>query len=307
MTNGSNSELVWLLDGMLFSTQARLKTNRRSPSFAAVFLRGVPTWTITLCLCLVGGLLLHFKTAGWQWLDHWPLVLREVVPAFGEALIIAGLLAVAVDPFLKGKLLEDASKSIFEHMIGFDHEPELKAKLRSIAFDTKLYQRDYDLQCEVQPREGGGVTISACKTIEVVNQSLDDVKFRPGWVFAEPDRASECRVTSFIDGEAPAVSTPQFQPNPHGYSEALSDSIKIEPSYKGKRYRFRAECTFEAPDNYYHPMYFELPTIGITVSLSAPAGWTVWIGRETDHSEFHDKGLYMNGDKIEIQWRKPTE
>ena len=297
----------WLLDGVLSYTSPMSVQQKPSLGPFKRFIQKIPTWIISLVLVAVGAALLYFKHATWCWIDIVPFV-REVFPAIGDALIVAGVLALAVDPFLKAKLLDEFARDIFEHLIGFDHEPEIRAELKKLAFDTNLYQRDYDLRCEIEERPEGGVIIKASKQLGVFNQSLEDRAFTPGWQFAQPDNARECRVTYFIDEEEDRAFTPLFVETAGGYSEALTDKVKIAPQYKGKRFRFRAECVFEAPEDWYHPMYFGLPTIGITISVTAPQGWAVWVGKQSDPSnraDFHEKRLYMPGDKIEIHWRKP--
>jgi hypothetical protein len=265
-------------------------------------------WTIALCC--IGVLLLYLGEAPWGWLDYRPVLARRLAPAFGEALVIAGVLALVVDPWLKHKLYKEAVRNVFEHLIGFDHEPELKARIRSIAFDTKIYIRDYDLTCEIAERQDGdGVVIKAIKTVHVVNQGLEDQSFQPGWVFAWPDRASRCKVIHFIDDVQSKIEDLGFAEKDHGYLDTLSQPVTIKPRRTGKRYCFRAECTFEAPHDSYHPMYFSHPTIGVSIQVKGPEGWTVWVGRESsplsNEAAFHNKGINMTAQKIEIQWRKP--
>ena len=94
-----------------------------------------------------------------------------------------------------------------------------------------------------------------------------------------------------------------------GYADATIPQVAIEPRFRQKRYMFRSECSFDAPDDYYHAMYFGDITIGVTVTIDAPKGWTVWIGRETPLSNravFHHEGLMMRGDKVELCWRRPA-
>lgn len=146
---------------------------------------------------------------------------------------------------------------------------------------------------------GGGVLIRTTKTLKIFNQSLDEKEFRPGWQFGEADHASGCRITYLIDDEETKVAAPGFSEAENGYSAAFGEPVKISPQYKNKSFSFRAECTFEQPDNWYHPWYFQHPTIGVTVSVEAPDGWLVWVGRAvpktnlTNRAEFHDRHLYM--------------
>ena len=130
-----------------------------------------PSWQIGTVPSLLGALLL--------WLGHGPWLrthyasLPEIISALGEALLSAGVLTLLVDPFLKARLLREASRSTFEHMIGFDNEPQLRERIRNIAFETKLYRRDYKLTCKIAPLESGlGIALIFQAEGEVLNQSL---------------------------------------------------------------------------------------------------------------------------------------
>ncbi len=61
------------------------------------------------------------------------------VGKLGEAFLIAGVLALAVDRSLKRELLVDAARGLFVHMLGFDQQPAIKQELAKITFTTKLY------------------------------------------------------------------------------------------------------------------------------------------------------------------------
>jgi len=288
--------MLWLADG----DPMHPKSEQRS---IEAFFERIPTWVATAVLCALGMVFIALGPA----LEHCGS-LFHAVPAIGEALFVAGILTLAVDPWLKRKLYKEAARGAFEHLIGFDHEPELKARIRSIAFETQLYIRNYDLQCEIEPKEGGGVVITAVKTLDVENQGLTNAKFSPGWTFAEADRPSDCEVTQFC-GSA-KITRPPFLLDKQGYFSAHADPVEIEPRTGGKRYRFVAKCKFEAPNDWYHPMYFGYPTIGVTARLRVPQDWKGWVGWQTDPSSevvFQNTGLYMPSEKIEIQWRKPPE
>lgn len=97
----------------------------------------IPTWLIAGALIVIGVFFLHWETAQWGWLDSIPS-LREIGHGVGDGAIVAALLALAVDPFLKGKLLDEFSRGVFEHLVGFDQEPEIRAEIRKIAFETHL-------------------------------------------------------------------------------------------------------------------------------------------------------------------------
>jgi hypothetical protein len=224
-------------------------------------------------------------------------------------LFVAGLLAVVVDPFLKRKLLQEASRGIFEHIIGFDHEPQLKAEIRRIAFETKLYQKDYNLTCIVQPNTDGSVTLILSKEVEVLNESLNVERYKPGWRFTETDRPTGCKVEHIIDGRDCTEVNVEFKEDGNGYLAAFAPEVEIKPKHERTRYRFVSKCSAIQPQNWYHPIYFGLPTIDVRISATAPPSWKVWIGSQTPQegtAMFHDSGLFMTGRHIEIHWRKPS-
>src|SRR5947199_10200506 len=89
-----------------------------------------PVKYISLILAAVGGLPVWRFPGGYFW--H----------SIGEAAVIAALLLLLVDPFLKARLLSEAARDIFEYRSGFDHEPRLQQRLRRLAFDSRLFRRN---------------------------------------------------------------------------------------------------------------------------------------------------------------------
>jgi hypothetical protein len=96
---------------------------------------------------------------------RWGLVLAGIIllggphstllTPIGEALLIAGLLALIVDPVVKRHLLKEASKGIFHYMVGFDQRPEIRERLKTIVFNTKLYREGYEIKCRIERQVGG--------------------------------------------------------------------------------------------------------------------------------------------------------
>jgi len=55
---------------------------------------------------------------------------ESVAHQLAEAFIIAGVVTITVDPFLRRRLLKEASKDIFRHMLGFGLPDEIKERIR---------------------------------------------------------------------------------------------------------------------------------------------------------------------------------
>ena len=226
---------------------------------------------------------------------------REILNAVADGAIVACLLALLVDRFLKQRLFKDVSRGLFAHMIGFDHEPELRAALKSIALETYLYQRDYRLTCHIDELQNG-VKLTLSKEVDVVNQSLEKRTYNAGWRFTESDQPSDCKLTVISDSDV-RVFTPDLKADMPGYLSA-HEVVDIEPRVNKKRVRVVSSCSILQPSNWYHPMYFGHPTIDVTFTLSASPGLDVWIGGHKGDSVYHHSGLQMPETKLEIHWRK---
>jgi hypothetical protein len=51
------------------------------------------------------------------------------VNSLGEAILIAGILTLVVDTFLKARLIKEASKGVFHWMLGFNLPPQIQERL----------------------------------------------------------------------------------------------------------------------------------------------------------------------------------
>ena len=110
---------------------------------------------------------------------------NHVVSTAADAMLIAGILALAVDPFMKRDLLTEASRGIFVHLLGFEHHPQVKDKLKQIVFETKLLRSRFNNNITIEPRaEGFFITVDY--DTEILNPTNTTVPFEP---FIEWDAA----------------------------------------------------------------------------------------------------------------------
>jgi hypothetical protein len=238
------------------------------------------------------------------WFECCPRI-AAFLAALGEAIIIAGVLTLCVDPFLKFRLLKEAERGIFEHMLGFDHEPELKAKLGDIAFNTKLYRRNLRLTCQIEPSERPHmVRISLQAEHRVINPTIKPEKYTCFYTFEAVEKPDSCEFIQIIGNAEPVIESPPFKTVDENYLDARAKEVTIEPEHMGISHMFIAKCTCLAPEDWFHTLYFGLPTIDTTVSVSGPDGWEVWVEGKKGKLIWHDAGLKMTGEKISIHWRR---
>lgn len=270
-------------------------------------LEWMPSWLICLGLFSVGILL--FVAPPHTRLTAMPKT-SEVLSRLGEAFIVASLLAALVDPFLKRRLLKEASKNIFEHMLGFDLPQEMKEHLRSLVFTTVLYRRDVKMRFSIRPRDDHFVFIDAVVESEIINPSHNVAEYTPMLASVDVERAEHFEVTRIVNGEEAKTYPVEIKPDGEGYRKAEGSTIQIEPQSRGKRYRFITKYTCVAPVDWHQTIYYGLPTIDTTVTVSAPEGWTVLVERRSGVGTviWNDPRLRVVGDKVEIHWRsRPSD
>src|SRR5438270_3861575 len=73
----------------------------------------------------------------------------EVWHSFSETAVIAGIVTLTVDPFLKKRLIKETSKDIFHHLLGIDLPPAVQDSLSDQLTHTKQYREDVEIDADV--------------------------------------------------------------------------------------------------------------------------------------------------------------
>src|SRR5438874_2129572 len=122
----------------------------------------------TLGLVLVGiGLLLlrDLIYTSQNWLD-----------ALGHAILIAGVLGLTVDPYLKAKLTSETFDSTLRAALGKDLPPPLHDELRRIG-SCNFVREHFEATFEIREESDNQVTLSTVTNFDVRNISSEDAVF----------------------------------------------------------------------------------------------------------------------------------
>jgi hypothetical protein len=261
-------------------------------------------WIVGLALAIIGALCV---AAGLIWLPaNWSgNHSNEFVKAVGDALLIAGALTIVVDPFLKRRLVKEASKGIFKHMLGFDHEPEIKDRLESIAFNTKLFRKDLRIVCNITDLADSTVRLDINQSWMVCNPTQRSLKYPPGLAFERAERPTDV-VLKVMGAESFELRGCPQDPNELGVLRTERREAEVPPGESG----LLVEATFSVtlPDDFYHVFSAGSPLIGASISVNAPAhlkivtssGWT-----EQQGSTWRYQKLFMPGEVITVRWFRP--
>ena len=144
--------------------------------------------------------------------------------SIGEAAVIAALLMLLVDPFLKARLLKEAARDIFEYLLGFDQQPQLKERLKRLVFDTKLFRGNFNARYKLLPQVD----------FELVNSTKEAIEFPYKMDFEQAENPRLDSVTLVSSEKNYAWrSTRQSKEDEPWVLQGLADPVEIQPASKG--------------------------------------------------------------------------
>ena len=254
----------------------------------------LPVWPLGVVLTFAGAALLRLSP------------IASFRHSFGEATVIAGILALGVDPFLKRSLLKEASEGIFHHLVGFDQQPEIKDRLKQLVFNTVLFRRDFRINFALSPLEGGKIRCSVNHVGELVNPSNYPQEFRQYLNLEKSLNPSTCGVSLLSSEEKYDVSALTEKRDEPGVLECSGPRVRIKPSKAGVRYYISAHYCYEFPDTFYYTLHFAYPTIGVLLTVDAPPNFDISASPTliTNGHSWEYRGLFMAQEYLTVRWSR---
>jgi hypothetical protein len=235
---------------------------------------------------------------------------NRVISTAADAVLIAGILALAVDPLMKRDLLAEASRGIFVHLLGFEHHPQVKDKLKQIVFETKLLRNRLSNNVTIEPLNDGFLITVDYET-EIVNPTNTTIPFEPFIEWDASHRPTVPRMTFVAtDGsqEWTEINVPLREDDP-GVLSAKPHKVDIKPHSKGGiSYHASGTYTFFTKHGYML-QYMGLPTLSVMFRVNVPEGYEVSASKGDVHTGnyWEYSGIRMVGEHIGIRWRKTGE
>jgi len=262
---------------------------------------------------IVGGLVLN--TLPERWLT-WEWV-RSLKRTLSDALIVAGLLGLTVDSFLKRALIRDVG-AIF---IGWALPQEIRDHIREVS-QTSIVRRNFRV-CFNLAVDGNSARVQVTTEVDVYNFSASPQKYFPVLsldLHDNPDESEtkcEWRVGSrdYSWNAAKFVETRRVERN-HDVITWRLKPIVLQPQDVGDP-RIKPACKTrwthveKMPVPYTDFVAFTYPTIDTEVTAHCPSEIEFTADSPTSHAEGSNqwsyRRLYMPGQSIRVRWRRVQE
>lgn len=230
----------------------------------------------------------------------------EVWHSFCETSIIAGIVTLTVDPFLKKRLIKETSKDIFHHLLGIDLPPSIRDSLSDQLTHTKQYREDVEIDADVKTvdREAVLTITSRGKVVAVKDCVVSQ------WVsFEESERARllEASLTGHPDRRndyAKKEADLKLVENKnesmvwewHGPAINLKKNQKLNSNIK---YQIRRGTSD------FFALNFAVPVVRPRVRLSASSDLqiTASFTENIIGNEYTYEKVFLHGDHIQIRWK----
>ena len=230
----------------------------------------------------------------------------EVWHSFSETAVIAGIVTLTVDPFLKKRLIKETSKDIFHHLLGIDLPLAVRDSLSDQLTNTKQYREDVEIDADVR----------------IVGEDAVLTIISRGKVVAVKD----CVVTqwiSFEESERPRLLEASLTGHPNrkkDYAKKERDLKLIENKKESmvwewhgpsvdlkKNQKLNSNIKYEitrGPSDFF-VLNFAVPAVRPRVRLSASADLLITesFTENIIGNEYTYEKVFLHGDHIQIRWK----
>ena len=148
-----------------------------------------PLWVFQhIPIVLVGAALIWF---GFKVAEAPPALKRlvddEPLRSIADALLVAGILTVVVDPFIKGHLYREVATGTFEYLLGFAQPREIQEAMRKLAFETTVYARNLKMNYVIERLNQHSVRLNVETAVRIENPSAQVQFYEPHLLFEEAE------------------------------------------------------------------------------------------------------------------------
>lgn len=263
----------------------------------------------------IGVLLISAGTAGILWRSiagrfGWVCCPSDAVIDLWKALLIAGVVTVAVDPFLKRRLLREASADIFHHLLGFDLPEEIRETLRDFLLNNRSYRENAIIDVHAETASDGLVNVTWSMRWDVVAVATTEFRQQISFMDAEQGRILEASVTSTSNPKLNYTEeTPQLAPDKNEPMVSAWSGKKFKLK-KGDRLHAYIKFVTRGPRMGFSVTNFASSTINPRVRLSSTDDLEIYAPQSDQRSgnEYIYRKVFVPSDHVEIRWRlKPKQ
>lgn len=269
---------------------------RHKPVLSFLFIAGI---------LFTGGLLL--SSFGF------PLVSDRFSGSLGDAMMIAAMLGLTVDYFLKERVLREISGDVSKYLIGYRLPSEVQDRIRWL-LQTEWIRRNFHIRCRLVEIDPSRVSLEITISEEIQNITSEPSTYQDFLEFERHDPTHVLELRCDSDDQraryrwAGADVQPKEKPDDPGVMLVLGKKVKIPPVHEaiGRTYNFAVRYTVEYPSQYSESINFSHPTINVILEADCPDTYQFTAsGADIQaHNRWEYKRLFLPGESVTFRWRR---
>jgi hypothetical protein len=234
--------------------------------------------------------------------------------SLGHALVIAAILMVTVDRFVKERLLKEVSWDVTKYLVGYNLPGEIQDRIRQL-MASKLIRRDCEFRFRVVPETQSGpgrmIRLEVEFSFELENITNADIPYEQQVAFEKWENSTITEIRCDSDDEKAVYclkrsSLGQESANEPGVFEAHGQRIKVQAHNVERKIRYRVGGRFSKvlPENSSDVIDFASPTINVTIMAQWPEG-IEFFSPPTDRASpgrWEYRQLFLPGEHIRVRW-----
>ena len=229
----------------------------------------------------------------------------ELGRRFSEALLVAGVLSLSVDLYLKRQLQEDAARDIFQHLLGINLPSELRTKLQEFVSENKIYRKHLSILADAKEIEGGvELTITINATVVAAKGAVDYQQL----LMAEESEEARILYASLRSSTEPlyANQADEIQMQPNDEPMVVRWKGGEQQLSKGDELTSYIQYAVKGKDKDFKVIFFGTSVIPpIAVRVTASDGLEIFASKadQQNGNEYVYKKVFLTGDHIQIRWK----
>jgi hypothetical protein len=258
----------------------------------------------------IGGALVLGGIAGLTWRSiaghfGWVCCLNDTLVDLWKAMFIAGVVTIAVDPFLKRRLLKEASTDIFHHLLGFDLPKEIRESLRDFLLNNRSYRENVIIDVHAQIASDGWVDVTWLMRWDVVAVATTEYEQHVSFEEADQGQILEASVTSTSHPELSYTKkTPTLTPEENEPMVSAWSGKKIKLK-NGDVLHAYVKFVTRGPLTGYSVTNFASSTINPRVKVSCGDDLEIYASQSDQRvgDEYIYRKVFVPSDHMQIRWR----
>jgi hypothetical protein len=243
-----------------------------------------------------------------------PYLNVEAVHSLAHALIIAGILALTVDQYVKGRVLHEVSRDVSKYLVGYRLPEEVQDRIREL-MQTKWIRRKMEVRVALSRHQDGDRIILDVRTShEIQNITSLPLDFQDEVMFEKHDRFQILELGCETEDGACSYFLESHEIGPGevvgGRIKFLGKKVRIPPASEtaGISYRFSSRFQLEYPTRHGCTIHFPTPAVGVVFEITdKPVDVSCFFAPAPDqvgHNRWVYKRLFLPGEYVRLSWEQ---